>query len=231
MSFFKTSTKKEDIKQGGNSNYISKSGCYPVTIIAPFANQSPNGAMSVDLYLEHAEQKQVLYGNMRITNNDGGTNKIGAKVFNQLAIIAGVEEVSEPVEAELPIGKDGKMEDVAVLEDLADINVLMQVQMEYTVYNGNIQEKKNIRGFYRAEDKASAEEIVNETEAGVQFAKDEKYFENVTYKDGLDEEAVQQWIKDGRPKGTAPAGGSSAGTSSTAKKKPSFGTKKTFGKS
>ena len=223
MSFFKASTKKEDLQQGGNSAYINKSGVFPVNVIVPFVQVSDKGSQVVELFVEHEGQKQPIYGNMRITNNNGDANKIGQKIFNQLVIIAGVEDVAEPETAELPIGKDSAMKDVDVLESLADIDVLMQVKMEYGTYNGNITEKKIIRGFYRP-DMASAEEIVNESEVGVQYAKDEKYFEGDTYKDGLDEEAVAAWIAAGRPKGTA---GKSAG--GEAKKAPSFGKKKGFG--
>jgi len=225
MSFFKASKKKEDVKSGGNSGYINASGCYPVNIIAPFANTSENNSTTVDFYLDHEGQKQVLYGNLRITNRGGATNEIGFKTFNQLAIIADVEDVADPVDAELPIGKDGKDKDVGVLEDLVDVDVILRVQMEYSTYNKNIQESKVIKGFYRAEDNASAEEIVNETEAGVQFEKDSKYFNNITYKDGLDEATVKEWIDAGRPKGTAKESGSAAPA-----KKPSFGNKKAFGK-
>lgn len=227
MSFFKASTDKKDLQQGGDSAYLTKSGCYPVNLIAPFVSVSKGGSTSIDLFLDHKDQKQVVYGNLRITNNDGGSNEIGMKVFNQLVIIAGVEEVSDPVDAELPIGKDGKDVDVSVLEDLSEIDVIVRIQMEYGVYNGSITEKKIIKGFYRAEDNASAEEIVNGSEAGKQYEKDSKYFENVTYKDGLDEQAVKDWIAAQRPKGTAPAGGSS---SSAPAKKASFGQKRTFGK-
>ncbi|WAK44657.1 hypothetical protein vBAmePPT11V19_00031 [Alteromonas phage vB_AmeP_PT11-V19] len=228
MSFFKASKSKEDLKQGGSTGYINNSGCYPLKVLAAFVSLGNEQTQTVDLYVDHEKQKQVLYGNMRIKNKDGSTNKIGAKVFNQLIIVAGLEEVAEPVEAELPIGKEGALKDVALLEDFEDLEVYAQIQMEYSVYNSNITEKKVIRGFYRMEDKASAEEIVNGEGFGTQFEKDEKYFSNVTYKDGLDAEAVAQWIKDNRPKGTGGAG--SAGTSSTAKKAPSFGTKKKFGK-
>ena len=228
MSFFKTSKKKEDVQTSGNSGYITQSGCYPVNVIVPFVSVSKGGSTSVDLFIQHLDQKQVMYGNLRVTNNDGSPNKIGAKVFNQLMIIADLEEVDEPVDAELPIGKDGKDVDVSILEDLADMDVMMRVQMEYSVYNGNIQEKKIIKAFYRAEDNASAEEIVNEESFGTQFDKDSKYFDNVTYKDGLDAELIATWISDGRPKGTG-GNSSSAAASSAPAKKPAFGKKKSFG--
>mgnify|MGYP000191405512 CR=1 FL=1 len=229
MSFAKSSKKAEDVKQSGGGGYINGSGVYPINIIAPFVSVSNGGSESVDMFLEHSGQKQVLYGNLRTSNNDGTSNKIGAKVFNQLMIIAGLDDCADPIEGELPIGQKGKMKDAAVLEDLCDIDILMRVQMEYSAHNGNIQEKKVIKGFYRAEDNATAEEIVNETEVGKGFEGDQKYVNNITFKDGLTPEAITAWIAAKRPKGTAgDAAGSGGGTDK--KDPPAFG-KKRFGKS
>jgi hypothetical protein len=220
MSFASASKKAEDVKQGG-SNHITSSGFYPITILAPVVNVSKGGSTTVDLYLDHNGQKQIIYGNLRITNNDGSRNDIGAKIFNQLLIISGVDEVADPVETELPIGKKEALKTVAVLEDLCDIDAVMRVQMEYSTYNGQIQEKKVIKAFFRASDNATAEEIVNESDVGAGYAREQKYADNVTYKDGLTPEAVQDWIKGGRK-----GGGASA---APAKKAPSFGNKKRFG--
>lgn len=223
MSFFNASKKKEDVKQGG-SNFITGSGVYPVTILAPVVSVSKGGSQSVDLFVEHLGQKQIVYGNLRITNNDGSPNKIGAKIFNQLLIISGVDAVADPVSAELPIGKKEAMKEVDVLEDLADLDVLMRIQMEYSIYNGNIQEKKIIKAFFRAEDRATAEEIVNGETPGAGYERELKYVNNITFKDGLDEATITQWIADKRPQGTGSAG------SSTPEKAPNFGTKR-FGAS
>ncbi|MCP4489786.1 MAG: hypothetical protein GY820_21085 [Gammaproteobacteria bacterium] len=220
MSFYKASKKSEDVKQGGNS-YITKSGFWPVKIIAAIVNTSKGGSQSIDLYVDHAGQKQIVYGNLRIYNNDGSSNKIGAKIFNQLIIIAGLDDVAEPVERELPIGKDGKMEDCAVLEDLCNIDCVMRTQMEYNSYEGNIQEKKVIKAFFRAEDNATAEEIVNESTPGAGYEREQKYTDKITLKDGITEAMVTQWIADKRPSGTARNGGNV--------EKPSF-TKRRFGK-
>jgi hypothetical protein len=220
MSFYTASKKQEDVKQGG-SNYITGSGIYPVNIVAPVVNVSEGGSQTVDLFVEHAGQRQICYGNLRISNNDGSTNKIGAKTFNQLVIIAGLDAVADPIEAELPIGKDGKMKDCSVLEDLADLDVFMRVQMEYSKYNGNIQEKKIIKSFFRGSDKATAEEIVNEEAGGAGFEREQKYVDYVTYKDGLDEATVKAWIDAKRPAGGADA--------TPAKKAPSFGSKRSGG--
>jgi hypothetical protein len=226
MSFFKASKKAEDIKQGGSA-HINSSGVYPVNIIVPTVSVSKGGSTSVDLFVEHEGQKQMIYGNLRITNNDGSPNKIGAKIFNQLLIIAGMDSVDDPVEAELPIGKEGAMKTVDVLEDLADTEVYMRIQMEYGKWNGDIKEKKVVKGFFRAEDKATAEEIVNNSDTvGKGYAREEKYFSNITYKDEVTPEEVAEWIKAGRPSGTA---SKSSSTDEPRKKAPAFGKKKRFG--
>jgi hypothetical protein len=222
MSFATASKKKEDVKQGG-SNHITGSGVYPITILAPVVSVSKGGSQSVDLYVEHLGQKQIVYGNLRITNNDGSPNKIGAKIFNQLLIIAGIDDVADPVSEELPIGKKEAMKEVDILEDLCDLEVLMRVQMEYSKYNGNIQEKKIIKAFFRGSDKATAEEIVNEESPGAGYERELKYVNNITFKDDLDEATITQWISDKRPEGTA-------GGSGKTEKAPSFGNKR-FGKS
>lgn len=222
MSFATVSKKAEDVKQGG-SNHITGSGCYPVAILAPLVSVSENGSTTVDLYIDHEGQKQVIYGNLRVTNNDGSPNKIGSKIFNQLLIIAGLDSVADPVEHELPIGKKEAMKTAAVLEDLCDIDVMLRVQMEYTDYKGSIQEKKVIKSFFRAGDNAAAEEIVNETEPGAVFEKEQKYVDNVTYKDGITPEEVQAWIAGGRKKGTR------NGNAAAAEKAPEFGKKRSFG--
>ena len=220
MSFFKASRKAEDVKSGGSA-YVNGSGVYPVTILAPVVSVSNNGSTSVDMFIEHNGQKQIIYGNLRITNNNGAENKIGSKVFNQLLVVSGVDNVADPVEVDLPIGKGGAMKTVSGLADLSDIECLMRIQMEYGIWNGSFTEKKVIKGFYRA-DKATAEEIVNDSDVGAGYEKDSKYFNNVTYQDGVTPEAIQAWVSANRPKDTA-------GDSGEAKPAPSFGNKR-FGK-
>ena len=227
MSFAKSSKKKEDVEQSGGGKYINASGIYPVNTVAPFVSVSNGGSESVDFLVNHKDQEQVIYGNLRVSNNDGQANAIGSKVFNQLMIIAGIDDCADPVDGELPIGQKGKMKEAAILESLCDLDVLMRVQMEYSAHNGNIQEKKVIKGFYRAEDGATAEEIVNESDAGAGYEADQKYVNNVTYKDDINPEQIEQWIKAKRPKGTA---GDTANTGSGKETAPKFGTKRRFGK-
>lgn len=213
MSFFKINT-AEAAKAPEGGNYINQSGVYDCTINAVIVDYSDKGARTLNFYVNHNGQDQVIYGALRLDNNDGTPN-FQAPLFNKLCVIAGLEDVQDPEEATLPIGKEGADKDVAVLPDFQDLDVKIWIQLEYSVYNGNIKEKKIIKGFYTA-DGVSADEIINETEAGVRFEKDSKYHTNTSYKDGLTAESVAEWIAGGRKDG-------SAGSSKPAAPKASFG--------
>ena len=219
MSFAKQSVSKQDVAQSA-SNYITSSGVYPVNILAAFVSTNEKDSSVVDFFLDHNSQNQVLYGNVRVTNNGGEDNKIGKKLLNQLMIVADVEEIDDAVEMELPIGKAGADKTVAVLESLGDKEVQVHIQLEYSRWNNKIQERKNIRGFFRVGDNASAEEIVNKSNHGAAYSKSTKYFTDVTYKD-VTEEEITAWIASNRT--------NSGVSSAAAVKTPSFGAPKAFG--
>ena len=220
MSFFKASTKEEDVK-ASTSSYISTSGIYPVTILAPVVSVSKNGSTSVDFFVDYEGQKQIIYGDLRLTNNDGSDNKIGSKLFNQLLVVAGLDDVSDPVEMNLPIGKKGADKPASVLEDLMDVDVLMRVQLSYSVWKDEIQERRIIRSFFRGEDSASADEVVSGENVGSALEKDKKYEDNITYTDGLTAANVTQWIAENRS--------GNGGLSGETTKAPNFG-KRRFSK-
>ena len=227
MGFFRVTHDEESVKdyEGGNSAYISKSGIYPVIIKHVIVDKSPNGSEFINLWIEHEGQDQPIFQAMRMTNNDGSPN-LGAKTFNKFAIVAGAtenDEISDPVPVMVPIGKGGEEKECMILEQFDNTPMYMRVQMEYSMYNGEIKETKAVRNFFRYEDKATASEIVNNAEnKGSQYAKEEEYADKITYKDGLTEEDVQQWLKDRKSgkktekKDNKPSGG--------------FGGKRNFGK-
>lgn len=216
MAFFSVNT-AEAAKASTGGNYISQSGVYDVTIKAITVDMNDSGARTLGFFVEHNGQDQMLYGALRLDNNDGSPS-FQAAAFNKLCVIVDLDTVSDPEEASLPIGKEGAEKDVAVLPDFQDLDVKMWIQFEYNVYNGEIKEKKLVKSFYRA-DGASSDEIINDTEIGVRFEKDSKYHGNTSYKDGLTEESVQAWIAGGR------SGGATASAPKTAAPKPSFGKK------
>lgn len=221
MAFFKPKTDIESLKDaGGNGGkYISQSGIYDVTINRAIVSVNAKGARTIDFFINYNGQDQAIYGNLRLDNNDGKENKIGTELFSKLCVICDVDTIEDPTEEDLPIGKAGADKTVDVLSEFNDVEVKMQIQMEYGKYNGNITEKTNIRAFYRA-DGASAQEIVEGSEVGVSLQKTiDGGYDKATKYDDITAEEVEAWIKAKRPKGTA-------GASATATKAPSFGKKK-----
>jgi hypothetical protein len=226
MGFFSVSTSADTVRDFtgvSNSKFITKSGIYNIIIKNMIVNTSPNGSQSIDLFISYNNQDQMLYNAIRLTNNDGSRN-VSADLFNKLLIILGATEgddIAEPVPMQLPIGKNGELKECMVLDEdvLKDVLVFVRVQLEYSLYNGKIQERKIVRNFFRYTDKATAAEIVNETEVGQQYAKEEEYAEVITYKDDLTEEDIDNWIKSGR----------NSVAKETKKPKTGFGVKRTFG--
>jgi len=215
MAFAKKIVSEEALKEGGNgSKYITKSGIYDVNIIVPFVSLGKGGSTSVDFYVTYNNQAQTIYGNLRVANNDGSENEIGMKTFNKLLVVADIDEVADPIDGELPIGKNNAMKEVPILESLEDIDCKIAVVNEYGKYNGSYTQKQIIRNFYTA-DGRSASEVVSGAEPA-QLDKDLEYMKDV-YKDGVTPEEIEAWAKAKYPKNTA--GGAPA---TSAKAAPSF---------
>jgi len=227
MAFLKKVVTEEELnqatKEGGNSKHITKSGIYPVTLLAPVVSTGKNGSIAIDLFVDHAGQEQVIYGGMRIYNNDGSENKIGMGLFLKMCKVCNIDpnDVEDSVDAELPIGKKGAAKDVKALEGFDGSNIQVRIQVEYSKYNDNISENKIIRGFYD-EKGASAQELTKGEGHGSQLEKDQAYASDISYRDNLTEEDIKDWIKNNRGQG----GGAAAGGSDTVKqptKKVKFG--------
>ena len=225
MAFFTVNTTEENVKDytGDGGKWLNKSGIYDVIIKAVIVDSTAKGSEFLNLWVEHEGQEQPIYQAMRLTNNDGSPN-LGQKLFTKLCVVAGAADggkISDPVSRMLPMGKGGEEVECMVLEDFDDTPVTLRLQMEYSMYEGKPQASKNIRNFFRFEDHATAAEIVNNADVGKQYEKELEYADKVSYKDGLTEEDVQNWLnsqKSGKKEGVnnKPAAG--------------FGQKRTFGK-
>ena len=226
MAFFKVTTNEESVKDytGDGGKWLNKSGIYEVIIKAVIADTTAKGSEYLNLWVEYEGQLQPLFQAMRLTNNDGSRN-LGADLFNKFCIVAGATgdtEVADPVSRMIPMGKGGEEVECMVLEDFDNVPVTIRLQMEYSMYEGKVQETKSIRNFFRYEDKATASEIVNNSEEkGKQFAAEQEAADKVTYRDGLTEEDVAEWKK-----------AQKSGKKETSENKPKagFGQKRTFGK-
>jgi hypothetical protein len=205
--FFSTETDPEKVKDTSFDKYILASGIYPLTIKHVTVEESKEeGSKSqwLNLYAEYEGVEQIFFNSIILKKKDG--SDCGQKdLFNKLCIIAEVDSIDDPIEEETVNKRTGETITIKVLPEFDDLEVYARIQIEYSIYNGKIQMKKRIRSFFRASDKASASEIVNKVPKapsedekapyiGKQFKIEEEKAGAVTYKDGLTEETVKEWI-------------------------------------
>lgn len=216
---FKLSVTKEDIaKSTGGSSFIGTSGVYDVIINAVVVDQNENGAVSLGFYVDLGnDSKQMLYGALPMATYDNSKVLEGnQRTFGALCTLADVDVETnfEPIEASLPIGKQGAAKDVAIFEEFEDVPVKVWIKQDYyRKKDGSIGESRTVKGFFRDTDNASADEIIGEKEAGVKYSKQEKYFTDVGYRD-VTEEDVKAMIEARKSGGEAPK----ASTASNAKR-------------
>ena len=199
---FKVSKNKNVVKEVTSSNFIVKSGVYDIVIKHAYIHVAKTGSESINFVVDYNGQEQTLYGPC-YKNREGETLEIGTNLYNKLAIIAGLEDGEELtlVEDELPLGKERTLTEVSAIEEFEDLPVKVYIQQVFRKYEGDITENRDIRTFYRAEDGATAEEIVNDENFGEQLKVVlEKYADKVSYRDGLTEEEVKEWLEERRNK-------------------------------
>lgn len=189
MSFFTASIDKKAIAENGKE-FITKSGIYDVVIKFVSVKVNDPGARSLNFNVLYQGSETTLYG-LKLDNNDGSEN-FQRNIFNKLCVIAGIQNVNDPVKEVHKVGRDQKEESFDVLDQFNDLPVKVNIRFRYSKYNGEIREQREIMGFYR-EDGATASEIVSGTAIGVQLEKDKKYAENNRYDDGLTIADVDAW--------------------------------------
>jgi hypothetical protein len=208
-------TTNEKALETFSSDFISKSGVYDVTIKFASVAVSKSGAESVNFNVDYNGNPTTLYGPY-YQSKDGKTLEIGAKIINNLAVIAGMGDGDDYIieEEEHAVGKDNKPQTFSVITNFTDLPVKVHVQEEYSINPNTNEIRKSlvIKNFFR-EDGASAKEVVTGKDIGKQLALiEEKYADKVTYKDGVTPEDVEKWE-------TAKAEGKKAPAKSTPKAK------------
>jgi hypothetical protein len=208
---FKLSVTKEDVAKGstGGASFIGTSGIYDVSVLAVTVDENEHGSTQLGFYVDLGnDNKQMLYGALPLATYDNSQALEGnQKTFGAICTIADVpmDKDFEPVEAELPIGKGGAMKEVAILEDFEDLELKIWVKQDYyRKKDGSIGDQRVIKGAFRAEDNASGDEIINEGEYGSRFARQEKYFTDVGYRD-VTEDEVKAMVEARRAGGSTPA--------------------------
>lgn len=218
----KINTSADAVKDSTGMSFIGKTGIYDVTINFASLDVSKGGAESVVFNLDYNGQSQTIYGTY-ITDKEGNVLDIGMGLINKLGVISGLDDGDElDVEEEThKVGKDQKDQDFQVITNFSGLPCKIRIQMEYSLYNGEIQERKVIRNFFR-EDGASAQEIVNDSEVGKQHALElEKYSSVDSYRDELTSEQVEEW-KANRSKDSSSATKATATTAASTKKASLF---------
>ena len=187
--FFTANHNQDALKeQGEGGKYISKSGIYPVTINFISVQVNDKNARSLVFNVDYEGSSNTLYG-LTLDNNDGSKN-FKQDLFNKLVLIAGLESVADPISETHKVGKDQTEREFAVLEEFSGLEIQVRIQEEYSLWQGALSEKKEIRGFYRA-DGATAGEIEAGAGFGDKLAKDLEFAEAVTYKDNLTADKVK----------------------------------------
>ena len=216
---FKVSTSKEAIADNSGSSYINESGIYDVTIkFASLDKSAKSEAQSVNFNLDYNNNDQTIYGPY-IKGGQGQDLEIGQKLINKLAVVAGMTDgdTFEFETEEHPVGKDKTPKEFNVIQNFSDIPIKIRIQLEYGINpnTNEITERKVIKSFFR-EDGASAEEIINDSEAGKRLAwETEKLADAITYKDNLTAEDVAAWKES--KKSNKPSAAPKAKVAATAK--------------
>lgn len=232
MAFFTVNKDPEAVKDSAGT-YINESGMYDVLIKTAFVTVNDNKARSIGLLIDYEDTEQPIFNAFRLDNNDGSPN-LGQEMFNKLLIVTGIDELDEPEEGLLPIGKNKTDVEVGVISELEDVPVTLRIAMEYDIYDGDIQERKTIKNVFHPETRATASEIINEIAEPFQYDKELKYADKMILRNGLTEETVENWIANGRRgkttgKTTSKTSSKPTGKTSSkeaVKNKPKFGRKK-----
>lgn len=218
---FTVKTQPDALKES-SSSYINSSGIYDVTLNYVQVAKTKNGAYQLNFNFTNQGTDQTIYGPI-VVNKDGSPNEITQDLLNRLCVIAGMADGQEleTEEVIVKLGKEQKETEISILSGLTEIDLKVRIQMEYSLYNGEIQERKAIKAFYR-EDGASAAEAASGENIGKRYALDkEKYADNVTYRDGLTEQDVKEWIAQ-RSSGASSSDASKSPAPAQAKRRPAF---------
>lgn len=200
MSFFTVSTDANVLKDSGGKMFFPKSDIYKVTIDTIRVVLNESNARHLHFKLTDGSRTQYLLNDGLKLDQNNGKEHFQAHLFNKLCIIAGFEEINEPVtESRMWFDKPSKgdlLQDIDVLDQFDNLEVYVKIAVRYSIYDGKISQGYEIENFYRASDMATANEIVNGLEVGVQYKKDLPLCADI-YRDNLTIEDVEEWKASG----------------------------------
>ena len=180
---------------GGGASFINTEGIFDIVLKFASISSGKNGSKSLNLNIEWNGNSQTIWG-PTIQNNNGQPNDIGLSLVNKLSVIAGLGDgdVLDIEDQVHKVGKDGKEQEFKVITNFSDLPCKIRVQREFSEYQGKIQERLLIRNVFR-EDGATAAELLEGGEIGVQMAKEAADHVNGPYLRGVTQEQVDAFIE------------------------------------
>lgn len=159
----------KDISKFQNSGYISETGLYKVTIKKAVITDTSTGAKkcSLNVIPDGATAESIVNLGV-IIKSDGSENPAG---YNRLLALLELFKLGEIKTTSTKIlGFDGNEIDVEEIKDFANKSLYIQVQKEYSKYNGKIYRNFMLVDGFRLSDKANTIEILNNKDIGGRFA-------------------------------------------------------------
>lgn len=180
---------------GGGASFINTEGIFDIVLKFASISTTKNGAKSLNLNIEWNGNSQTIWG-PTIQNTDGQPNDIGMSLVNKLSVIAGLSDgdVLDIEDQTHKVGKDGKEQEFKVITNFSDLPCKIRTQREFSEYLGKVQERLLIRNVFR-EDGASAAELLEGGEIGVQLAKEAAEYVNGPYLRGVTQEQVDAYLE------------------------------------
>lgn len=179
------------------SSTIYKSGVYDIIIKKAYIKATKNGAKKLWLAYKLKDANKdggVLF--ISLTNNNGSDN-YQKVLLDKLLTICDIKEATI-TKADVVTKKGTTKEDCFLSLDNKEVKIW--VRMSYSTYNGQIQESTDVMEFFRTTDKASAREIILQSDIGSRYAHCEKSFEMVKYNNNLTADDIKKWKDSEREK-------------------------------
>lgn len=197
-----TEKEKDTLKDGGSGMFFPKSDIYKLTLDTVRLRITEANARQVDIKVANdSGRTQYLMYAFILDKNSGGEIQFQVEKFKKMCLVCGISSVDMPeTESRMWIDfskKADTLQDMDVFTQFDNQELYAKVTRRYSQdKDGTIRENYLLDNFYRASDKASAYEILNNLEPGVQFEKDLKLCADKC-DDGLTLDDVQAWRDSG----------------------------------
>jgi hypothetical protein len=153
----------------GGGKFISESGLYKVAIKRAAFTTASTGAkkFSLNVVKDGSDSEQII--NLGVVYKaDGSENDFAmAKLASLLTLYSVGKIQTQPVKL---TGFDGREIEAEEIKELAGKKLFIQVQREYSGYNGKIYRNLNLVDSFRLQDEANADEILNNKNLGKRYA-------------------------------------------------------------